>query len=142
MKISGKRKARQIMAAAPKPPPALSIVFVVSTRGNTKSMFTGEWETDFPGPLSVDLKIDGTNLTGTVGRIPISDGLIDGNTRSFKVSAGADRTITITGTVAGNKIDFIRYVHVVPCGRPGGIGFFGAAGAQRFRATRRKTSSG
>src|SRR5262249_30238881 len=104
-------------AAAPKPPPALSVVFVGSTAGNTKSMFTGEWETDFPGPLSVDLKIDGTKLTGTVGKLPIFDGVVDGNTMSFKVSAGADRTITVTGTVEGNKIDFSRYVHVVPNGR-------------------------
>jgi hypothetical protein len=58
---------------------------------------------------------------------------------TFKVkSTDGDRTITFTGTVTGNQIDFTRDVEVVAGSNPGGLGLFGARGARRFSARRVK----
>jgi hypothetical protein len=91
----------------------------------------------------VDLKADGTKLTGTIKAqtqtLEIFDGRIDGNTMTFKVKTpDGDRTITFTGTVTGNEIDCTRDVEVVAGGRPGGQGLFGVGGAPRFSARRVK----
>ena len=101
------------------------------------------WEAEFQGQASVELRTDGTTLTGMIsggaGTNPIFDGRIDGNTMTFKVKApNGDRTITFTGTVTGNEIDFTRDVEVVAGGTLGGQGLLGARGAGRFSARRVK----
>jgi len=54
------------------------------------------------------------------------------------VSLDGDRTITFTGTLAGDEIAFTRDVVTRPGGDPGGPGIFGAEAARRFTATRTK----
>ena len=124
-------------------PPARMVALVITAAENTATVFAGTWEADFPGPASVALKADGTTLTGTIKgpsqTSEIFDGRIDGNTMTFRVkSPDGDRTITFTGTVTGNEIDFTRDVEVVAGGRPGGQGLFGAGAARRFSARRVK----
>jgi hypothetical protein len=126
----------------PQPPPPM-VAFVITGAGNTATAFAGRWQSDFQGQASVDLTVDGTMVTGTIkgpaqtGQV--FDGRIDGNTMTFKVkSPDGDRTITFTGTVTGNEIDFTRDVEVVAGGKPGGQGLFGAGGARRFSANRVK----
>jgi hypothetical protein len=139
----------ELAASKQKPsPPAPTVTLVVSGAGNTATVFAGTWETDVQGQASVDLKVDGTKLTGTAKAfvkpgfaqtLEVFDGRIDGNTMTFKVkSPDGDRTITFTGTVAGNEIDFTRDVEVVAGGFPGGQGLFGVGGAPRFSARRVK----
>jgi hypothetical protein len=70
--------------------------------------FAGTWEANFQGQVSVDLKADRTNLTGTIkagaGTNQIFDGRIDGTTMTFKIKTpNGDRPITFTGTVTGNE---------------------------------------
>ena len=127
----------------PPPKPAPMVGLVVTAAENTATAFAGTWATDFQGQASVDLTANGTKLTGTIkgtaATAQIFDGRIDGNTMTFKVkSPDGDRTITFTGTVTGNEIDFTRDVEVVAGGGPGGLGLFGALGPRRFSASRVK----
>jgi Amidohydrolase family len=127
----------------PPPKPAPMVGLVVAAAENTATAFAGTWATDFQGQASVDLTADGTKLTGTIkgsaATAQIFDGRIDGNTMTFKVkSPDGDRTVTFTGTVSGNEIDFTRDVEVVAGGGPGGLGLFGALGPRRFSASRLK----
>ncbi len=122
------------------PPPVPTVVFVITAPENTA--FAGSWESDFEGAIKVDLKINGSNLTGTIngGRGATSqvlDGQVDGNTMTFKVkSPAADRTITFTATRSGDEINFTRDVEVAAGGSLGDQGLFGARGAQKFSARR------
>ena len=125
------------------PPPPPTVTFVITAAGNTATGFAGTWQSDFQGQASVDLKVDGTKVTGTIQAAPepsqIFDGRIDGNTMTFKAtSPDGARTVTFTGTVTGNELDFTRDVEVVAGGNPGGQGLFGSAGARRFSASRVK----
>ena len=76
---------------------------------------TGTWTGEFSGPnggngfqISFTFKQDGTKLTGTVqgaqgDPIAISEGKVDGDKISFKVSFNG-MTITHEGTVNGDEI--------------------------------------
>lgn len=76
---------------------------------------TGTWTGEFSGPnggngfqISFTFKQDGTKLTGTVqgaqgDPMAISDGKVDGDKISFKVSFNG-MTITHEGTVNGDEI--------------------------------------
>jgi hypothetical protein len=89
---------------------------------------TGKWTGQVAGrngpqDITLNLKVEGAKLTGTVlgggggrggggGGAPmpreISDGKVDGNNISFKVSfdaGGQTRTTTYTGTLAGEELN-------------------------------------
>jgi hypothetical protein len=95
----------------------------------------------------IELLLDGSTLTGTVGQTnngrlsaqPIEEGYADGNTVSFKASnmdAGARRRVTFTGTIDGDRMTLGRAVEVLPRGRSNGRGIFGVNGPPRFAAMR------
>src|SRR5438128_2466658 len=78
---------------------------------------TGKWTAQVPGrsgqmrEVTITLKADGQNLTGTVtgrnGENPISDGKISEDDISFKVNT-QNGTQTYTGKIAGSEIKFKR----------------------------------
>lgn len=80
---------------------------------------SGVWKASVPGregatmEMTFTLKAGGEKLTGSVGSqwgdSEISDGKVAGETISFKVKrefGGNQMTITYTGKVAGNEIQF------------------------------------
>ena len=81
---------------------------------------TGKWMAQVPGrngnqDVTFNLKQSGNDLTGTVstgrGEQPISDGKVNGDSLSFKVTfeaRGNQITQNYTGTVAGSEIKFTR----------------------------------
>jgi hypothetical protein len=92
-------------------------------------------------PLRLELIGDGTKVTGTILRwepkVEIYDGKIEGNTIRFKAkSPDGFRTITLTGTIAGDEISFTRDVQVAEGGNPGGYNIFGVLGPRTFIAKR------
>ena len=109
------------------------------------SSATGLWQaTDVTsGPWSIELTQNGSMLTGTVrqagaqgGPAAISDGSVAGATVTFKaVSPDGARTITFTGALKGDQIDFKRSVEVRN-NSVGGAGIFGGRGAAEFTARR------
>jgi hypothetical protein len=125
------------------PPLVPMVTMVITAAENVATAFAGTWQTEFQGQVSVDLKADGTKLTGMIsgatGMNPIFDGRIEGNTMTFKVkTSNGDRTIAFTGTVIGNEIEFTRDVEVATGGTLGGSGLLGARGARQFSAKRVK----
>jgi hypothetical protein len=67
-----------------------------------------------PFPLTFDFAVMGAELTGAllndfIGQIPISEGMVDGNEISFKLSIemgpGASMTISYTGVVEGDELE-------------------------------------
>jgi hypothetical protein len=121
-----------------------TLTFSIAAPDQQRSVFAGEWQAEFPGQTTIDLKAHGTSLTGTVkyvipalsGSVEIYDGRIDGGAITFKVtSPNGGRTITFTGTiVSSDEMMFRREVEVPPGGGPGGAGIFGALGARTFTA--------
>lgn len=127
------------------PPVGPTVTFIITDTENAARGFAGTWESDFDGAVTVDLIASGNQVTGTIkgGALPpsqILDGRIDGNTMVFKVRVGptGERTITFSGTIAGNEIDFTRDIDVAPGGALGGQGLLGGRGARRFSARRLK----
>ena len=51
------------------PPPPPTVTFVITAAGNTATGFAGTWQSDFQGQASVDLKVDGTKVTGTIKQL-------------------------------------------------------------------------
>ncbi len=101
---------------------------------------TGVWlATDVPyAPWTVQLKQDGTNLTGTMeqngglrGTVSIYEGVINGSALSFKAnSPDGARAITFTGAINGNEITLNRATQILTNASQGG-----------FRVVRHKRSS-
>ncbi len=94
-----------------------------------------------PRLTTMEFKVDGTKLTGTVSRytdsVRIYDGTISGNTISFRYkSPDSFRTISLVGKVGAAEIAFTRTVTVDTAGRVGSGGIFGGAGSPTFTATR------
>jgi hypothetical protein len=121
---------------------ALVISFAVVLT-HAQSRIGGTWQAEVqPNAFwTVELRSEGTKLTGTVGMggdpVEISDGTIEGNTVSFKVETpDGDRTVTFSGTIMGNDIAFTRDVQVRQGGFMGGPGILGAAGPRTFTLTR------
>ena len=95
-----------------------------------------------------DLTVDGDRVTGTVGQgvlnVPVMtaaiyEGRREANVVTFKArSPDGDRSITFTGTVDDDHIEFTRVVDVRPGGSRGGLGIFGAGGPPRFTVKRVK----
>lgn len=109
---------------------------------------TGHWQTTTTleaGPYTVDLRLNGTTVTGTVrqsagpqpGPVQIFEGKADGRKVQFKAkSPDGDRTVTFSGEVSGNVLMLTRTVHVRFWGEKGGAGVFGALGPQIVRMER------
>ena len=117
---------------------------------------TGTWKAQEVAyaPWTLNLRAEGTTLTGTVSQgrydgfrrrvttltqpVEIYDDTILGNTLSFKCNSpgpGA-RTITFTGEIHGEEITFTRNVQVRAGGDPGENGIYGASGVSHFTARR------
>ena len=101
-------------------------------------------------PWTLDLKIEGSRVAGTVsqagsdppsgltttlvGPFDTYDGVANGNTIDFKVkTSDGGRVVTFHGTKSGDQIAFTRSVEVVR-GDPGRDGILGASGATQFIA--------
>src|SRR5262245_32600383 len=112
---------------------------------------TGRWlATGVPyEPWTLDLRQDGTNLTGTVqqngalrGPVPIYDGTVNGAAISFKAKSpdNGARTITFTGSVNGDVMTLNRSAEATPGAGVGagmtGTGVFGGSGTGPFTAKR------
>jgi len=93
---------------------------------------TGKWTADVQGrngntmTVTMDLKADGNNLTGTVsgrnGETDISDGKVDGDNLSFKVVRefnGNQFTQVYKGRLEGDVIHFSVTMQGGPEGRMG-----------------------
>jgi ribonuclease BN (tRNA processing enzyme) len=129
----------------------IAILVLAHAQGGINGAWTAE-DVAFP-PWTFNLQSDGAKLTGTVSQggsnaatgmvtsltapTPIQDGAVEGNRISFQVVApGGSRSITFTGVIDGDAINFTREVKVQPGGDPGQNGIYGAAGATKFTAKR------
>src|SRR5580704_647635 len=93
---------------------------------------SGTWlNNDGPyAPWTVQLKQDGTKLTGTMeqngglpGPVDIYEGIINGSAVSFKAkSPDGAREITFTGTISGDEITLTRSTLDITGGSQGGRG--------------------
>jgi hypothetical protein len=126
--------------------------FVLQISGPGKAHAAiGIWEAVLPGPDSMvrfDLTVDGAILTGTITPsaagpnaptlpVPIFDGRIEGVRMRFRaISPDGARTITFSGTLSGDELDFTREVAVKPDAPRGREGVFGALGPNAFTAKR------
>jgi hypothetical protein len=112
---------------------------------------TGVWlATDVPyAPWTVQLKQDGTKLTGTMeqngamrGPVDIYEGTINGSAISFKAkSPDGARAITFTGTINGNEITLNRSTQNITDASQGGTGLFGTNAAPQFTIRRGATGT-
>jgi len=132
----------------------MGMLLAASVTSFGQDQITGTWKADDVAfaPWTFNLKAEGVKVTGTVsqggsagntttsltGLTAIYDGAIEGNNVSFKCDSpdGGVRTVTFTGTIEGDIIDFTRTVKVQPGGYPGMNGIYGASGATRFTAKR------
>jgi hypothetical protein len=118
--------------------------FQIAVEGTPGRAFAGNWEALIPGSYGVttiDLKIDGTKVTGTIlqprAAVNVFDGRIVENELIFKATSGDGfRTITLRGKLNGDGIEFTREFAVRPGGFPGAQGIFGAAGPSTITAVR------
>lgn len=98
----------------------LTLLLAVSI-GAVAADATGKWTAQVPGrsgqarETTFNLKVDGSNLTGTVstgqGEAPITDGKVSGDTLSFTVTVdrgGNTVKQSYTGKVVGDEIQFKR----------------------------------
>src|SRR5688500_11923513 len=117
----------------------LLILLALVSSAQAQSPFTGTWVThNFgDGGNVIDLRVDGTRVTGTLSQpaavYQIVDGTVSGNTVTFK-SGGGNRLGTYTGRVEGDRITFTRVMQVLRLA--GGAGIFGTGGPMEFVATR------
>ena len=119
------------------------LVFRVSDT-NASGGIAGTWEAwvaGLPTVTTIELRIDGNSVVGTVTQprntVPISDGRFERGTLLLSATAATgDRAISLRGTVSENEIHFVRDFTVRPGGDPGGEGFFGIRGPQTFIARR------
>lgn len=102
----------------------LAGVFVVCAPVLAQSGVDGKWSGEVQGgrgpqQLTITLKADGGNLTGSVaggrgGEVAIKEGSISGSTVKFKTTqmgrGGAEVTMSWSGTVKGDEIAMTRTV--------------------------------
>jgi opacity protein-like surface antigen len=113
---------------------------------------TGKWTAEVPGNqgnaqiVTLNLKADGTNLTGTLdnssmpGAIDIKDGKIQGDNVSFYIIRKIgenDTKVVWKGTIVGEEIQFTREAEG-GMGGPGGAGDGAAAPSPKIIAKRAK----
>lgn len=105
---------------------------------------TGTWRAESPTPgmpWTVVLRADGPRVYGAAtscasvgGAVEIFDGRIDGNAITFKCMSGnRERTVTLTGRINGDNIDFTWDIQG-PGASPNQM--FGTLAPWRFTATR------
>jgi imidazolonepropionase-like amidohydrolase len=125
-------------------PPEANVTFVITSRAGDPR-FAGSWEAGLPNlpqALALEVEVRTTRLTGKLraGGAKTSqtfEGTVKGNRLTFSLmSPDGDRTVTLTGDLAGDEILFTREVAVRPGGAPGGQGFFGVRGPNSFTARR------
>ena len=117
---------------------------VLTSMAGAQDNLAGTWRAEGQPsmPWTFALTVNGAAVVGTAtmtgaAPVPIFDGRTDGRTVVFRaMSADGDRTVTFTGTWAGDALSFTREVQVREGGSPGGNGLFGAYAAQRFTARR------
>ena len=123
---------------------ALPLVLAASVLAQAQPRLTGTWQGETPplGLLTVELKLDGTTLTGNLTQnrrfSGIYEGKIDGDTIVFKVVRPGEVgliTMAFTGKVTGDEIAFtgrrqVREEDVIP------FSFFGAPAVWQFTAKR------
>jgi pimeloyl-ACP methyl ester carboxylesterase len=112
---------------------------VITAPNGAASPFTGTWEATLGGApdWTMDLEVDGAVVRGTVLErlLPVSEGHVDGSSLSFRVrSPDGQRTITFTGRLQGDGLQFTRTVELMPGGGPGRRGIFGVQGPDAFEA--------
>ena len=90
-----------------------ALVVAISVRVSTQSNVTGRWRAivlvnDAQNELSLDLKADGTRVTGTITgpTATIRDGRIEGDTLTLNLNDANGQPTTFTGQVAGDQIVF------------------------------------
>jgi alcohol dehydrogenase (cytochrome c) len=127
--------------------PVLAILFATCAPICAQTSVTGTWQaqTSPPGRTwTAVLRAYGGRVSGavsscaSVGASEIYEGTIDGNTATFKCTSGdGDRTLTFTGTINSDEIDFTWNLGV----RAGGNArhfdaMFTGSAPPRFTATR------
>jgi hypothetical protein len=121
-----------------------TVAFTITARGSEHAAFAGEWIADVPGAqneivikLTLEAnRVSGDLLQGTL-RVLKVDGTVTGNRLVFSaLMPVGNRTVTLTGTLTGDEIAFVRTVKINERGAPGGRGFFGVDGAPSFVARR------
>lgn len=124
---------------------ALLIVFAVCAGAHAQTApttgLTGTWQVEGGGGWSIDLKVDGTSLTGMIRQnaIPgteIAEGAITGNTVTFTVKPMTGGTVTFTGKVNGDEISFTREGQFPATMAGGNLGLLGPGGLPNFVASR------
>lgn len=121
----------------------ISLVAVVAASPDAQVRVNGIWQAEVQpnGFWTIDLRSEGTTLTGGVGMgtdpVEITDGRVEGNTVSFVVETpDGDRTIRFNGTVSGETIAFTRDVQVRQGGFVGLPDIYGVKAPNAFTLTR------
>ena len=126
----------------------LTFLFVLTAFVYAQGGVTGKWTGEQQGrggsqPVTLELKADGSKLTGsmTTGQntMAISDGTVDGSKISFKTTAnfnGNEVQISYSGEVKGDELSLTREFAGGRGGRGGGGG--GRGGAQPLVLKRAK----
>jgi hypothetical protein len=117
---------------------------VWATVGLAQNGLSGTWRAEGQPsmPWTFVLTVSGTTVNGTAvmsggAPAPIFDGRTDGRSVILRArSADGDRTVTFSGTLAGDALTFTREVQVRDGGSPGGNGLFGTLGPKQFVARR------
>jgi beta-lactamase regulating signal transducer with metallopeptidase domain len=152
---------RFLVSAAETAPPTVAPTDkgeVSNPAGNSQpdlTGITGTWQAKDVAfaPWTFTFKGEGDKVTGTVSmgtssvttsttstvEAPIYDGVVLSNNVSFKCDSpmsGSGNTITFSGMMTGDIINFTREVKVKPGANPGFNGIYGASGATNFTAKR------
>jgi WD40-like Beta Propeller Repeat len=119
-----------------------TVLFVCSGLTHAQPHITGMWQAEVqPGVFwTIELKADGSRLTGTVhdrvDAVDFYDGTISGNSIAFKVTAlFGEPTITFTGVVTDDQIAFAREIQGQGAPRPF-PGIASRGGVRQFTVTR------
>lgn len=129
--------------------PVLAILFATCAPASAQTGVTGTWQVESTPPWTIELRVDGPRLTGTVSscssrasRIEIFEGSTNGNTFAFKCkSLDGDRTITVTGTIDRAGIMLTWEKQVRNGGFPGADELMFGASAPRSYTARRVTEA-
>src|SRR5262245_61390451 len=115
-----------------------------------QSPLVGTWRVDATPDWTVEFRLAGAQLTGTVNRctsarpVEIFDVHVDGDNVTFKcTSLTGGRTITLTGTLSGDEIAFAWRLDVAAGGVPlAPTNLFGSSSPTRFTAKRVASNGG
>ena len=91
-------------------PAVVTLVCLLSVVIYAQAGLNGKWQGTTPQgrQVTLDLKVKGKQLTGTFALdenvAPITGGIVDGNTFSFKASRGGE-SLAFTGKLAADRIE-------------------------------------